>query len=135
MLNKWRDDFRRFMVGRYGNDELNRFFMTVILVLIVINLFVRTGLLFILEVLCLALCYARMFSRNINRRFQENQKFLNFRFQVTEKWKTWKFRFKEGKKYKIFRCPNCGQKIRIPRGHGKISIHCKKCGKDFLGRS
>lgn len=135
MLNDWRDKFRRFMVGRYGTDELNRFLMTAVLVLIVINIFVRTNVLFLLELLCLILCYARMFSRNTNRRFEENQKFLRYQFQAAEKWKTWKFRFQEGRKYKIFKCPNCGQKIRIPRGHGKISIHCKKCGNDFIGRS
>lgn len=35
--------------------------------------------------------------------------------------------------YCIFVCPSCGQKIRIPKGHGKIMIHCRKCGKEFEG--
>ena len=35
----------------------------------------------------------------------------------------------------VFKCPNCGQKIRIPRGHGKVSVHCRKCGHDFIGRT
>lgn len=135
MLNYVRDKFRRFMVGRYGSDELNRFLLYLIVAFIVMNWFVRTKLWFVLEVICLVLLYYRMFSRNINSRFRENQKYLAFQFKVMEWFKRLKYQVKEGRAYKIFKCPNCGQKIRIPRGHGKISIHCRKCGNDFLGKS
>ena len=74
------------------------------------------------------------------QRFKENQTYLNLRFRVTEwakgvKSGKWKEDLEEVKKYKIFKCPNCGQKIRIPRGHGKVSVHCRKCGHDFIGRT
>ncbi len=123
------------MVGRYGNDELNGFLSFLTLALIIVNLFVRSQIPFMLEILCLILCYLRMLSRNVNARFRENQKFLDIRFRMEELWKRWMKQRKEGRGYKIFKCPGCGQKIRIPRGHGKISIHCRKCGKDFMGRS
>ena len=82
----------------------------------------------------------RMFSKNTSQRFKENQRYLNLRFRVTEwakgvKSGKWKEDLEEVKKYKIFKCPNCGQKIRIPRGHGKVSVHCRKCGHDFIGRT
>lgn len=134
-FNNWKLKFARFMVGRYGNDELNRFLSAFIIILIVLNLFARTHALFLVELLCLAVIYYRMFSRNAGRRFQENQQYLNLRFRLTEKWHGWYRTLKESRKNKIFKCPNCGQKIRIPRGHGKISIHCRKCGNDFLGKS
>lgn len=134
-MRNLREKFARFMVGRYGSDELNRFLAMLTLVLIVINLFLRTNVMFILELACLILFYLRMFSRNINRRFQENQKYLHYQFQVTEAFRKWKFRFQESRKYKIFKCPNCGQKLRIPRGKGKISIRCRKCGHEFIGKS
>ena len=135
LLRRWQMSFARFMVGRYGSDELNRFLSVLILVLIVVNLFVRTNLLFFLELALLIWIYFRMFSKNTGQRFKENQWYLNLRFQVTEGWKKWPVRIKEMRQYKIFKCPNCGQKLRIPRGHGKISIHCRKCGHDFTGKS
>jgi uncharacterized paraquat-inducible protein A len=41
----------------------------------------------------------------------------------------------EGRIYKIFRCPHCKQKVRVPRGRGKISIHCPKCNTEFIRKS
>ena len=67
--------------------------------------------------------------------FQENQVYLRWRFYVGEWFRNLKFRIQEGRRYKIFKCPGCGQKIRIPRGHGKIQIRCRKCGREFFGRS
>ena len=134
-MRDWRDRFRRFMVGRYGTDELNRFLLTAVLVMILGNVFARNRLVFWLEDICLILCYFRMFSRNTGRRFQENQVYLRWRFYVGEWFRNLKFRIQEGRRYKIFKCPGCGQKIRIPRGHGKIQIRCRKCGREFFGRS
>ncbi len=37
--------------------------------------------------------------------------------------------------YKIFRCPDCKQKLRVPRGKGKINIICKNCGTEFVKRT
>lgn len=135
LLRRWQVNFAHFMVDRYGNDELNRFLSGAILILIVINLFARTKVLFVLEVALLIWIYFRMFSKKTGRRFWENQMYLRLRFQVTEGWKKWPARVREARQYKIFRCPNCGQKLRIPRGHGKISIHCRRCGHEFTGKS
>ena len=123
------------MIGRYGVDELNRFLMGVTMVLIVLDLFIRSHFLYLLGALCLILCYYRMLSKNISRRFTENQKYLNLEFRVRESWKNLKFKIGEGRKYHIYKCPGCGQKIRIPRGKGKISIHCPKCNTDFIKHS
>lgn len=134
-MNNLRDKFRRFMVGRYGMDELNRFLSAVILFFIVLNLFARQKILFWMEVLCLILIYGRMFSRNTGQRFRENQTYLHFRFYGEEWVRKFIPRMKEKRRYKIFKCPRCGQRLRIPRGHGKIQVHCRNCGHDFMGRS
>ena len=116
------------MVGRYGSDELNRFLVWVFIAILFVKIFIHFRI------------YYRMFSKNTSQRFKENQTYLNLRFRVTEwakgvKSGKWKEDLEEVKKYKIFKCPNCGQKIRIPRGHGKVSVHCRKCGHDFIGRT
>ena len=37
--------------------------------------------------------------------------------------------------YKVFKCPKCSQKLRVPRGKGKIMITCRRCGNEFKKRS
>ncbi len=121
-----RDKFNKFMQGRYGVDDLSRFTMGVALVLIILamfaNIFSRTvgSTLDILGVAAIVYAYIRIFSRNIQQRYAENQKFL----QMTSKFR---FRFnkekdlmKQRKTHHIYSCPGCGQKIRIPKGKGKI---------------
>lgn len=138
-MNRFREKLQRFMIGRYGMDQLGRFLFKVLCVLVVLNVFVRFGVLAlavnVLELAVIALLYFRMFSKNVNRRWQENQAYLRMQFYVSEYFKRLRFRFTEGRKYRIFKCPGCGQKVRIPRGHGKVSIHCPKCGTDFIKKS
>ena len=135
MLNHLKEKFRRFMVGRYGTDELNRFLSMLILVFVAFHLFTRNIMFFWMELLCLILIYVRMFSRNTGRRFKENQIYLHTCFQAGEWVRRFGSRLKACRKFKIFKCPQCGQKLRIPRGHGKIQVHCRSCGHDFMGRS
>ncbi len=134
-MEKWRRRFRQFMMGRYGADQLSRFLGGWVVALLIINLIVRTRVLYWLAVILLLYSYYRMFSRNISARFKENERYMRFRFQVSELWKKWKFRAEQARQYRIYKCPSCGQKIRIPRGHGKVSIHCPKCHTDFIRRS
>ena len=129
-----RDKFNKFMQGRYGVDDLSRFTMGVALVLIILamfaNIFSRTvgSTLDILGVAAIVYAY-------IQQRYAENQKFL----QMTSKFR---FRFnkekdlmKQRKTHHIYSCPGCGQKIRIPKGKGKIEIECPKCHTKFVKRS
>lgn len=134
-MDNLRDKFRRFMVGRYGMDELNRFLSSLILVFVVLHLLSRSPLFFWMELLCLILIYARMFSKNTGRRFRENQRYLQWIFHGSERARKLGRQLKERRKFKIFKCPNCGQRLRVPRGHGKIQVHCRSCGHDFMGRS
>lgn len=135
MREEVKEKIQRFMIGRYGVDELNRFLMMVTMVLIVLDLFLRSHVLYLLGALCLILCYYRMLSKKIGKRFEENQKYLNLEFRVKEGFKNLKFKVSQSRQFHIYKCPGCGQKIRIPRGKGKISIHCPKCQTDFIKRS
>lgn len=35
------------------------------------------------------------------------------------------------KQYKIVKCPNCKQKLRLPRGKNAITVTCRKCSFEF----
>ena len=136
-----RDKFNKFKQGRYGVDELSRFTMGAALVLIILTMFItmfnrNLGSIFdFLGIAAIVYAYFRIFSRNIQQRYAENQKYL----QMTSKFR---FRFnkeknlmKQRKTHHIYSCPGCGQKVRIPRGKGKIEIECPKCHTKFVKRS
>ena len=36
---------------------------------------------------------------------------------------------------RYFSCPHCRQQVRVPKGRGKISITCPKCGTQFIKKS
>ena len=77
-----RDKFNKFMQGRYGVDELSRFTMGAALVLIILTMFItmfnrNLGSIFdFLGISAIVYAYFRIFSRNIQQRYAENQKYL-----------------------------------------------------------
>lgn len=130
-----REKFNRFMIGRYGTDDLSKFLMIAAVVLMVINLFARIPVGNTLVLILIALVYIRMFSKNIQQRYQENLKYLNFCNRIRAFFKKKKNRAADMKTHHIFRCPSCKQKIRVPRGKGKIMITCPKCKTEFQKKS
>lgn len=136
-----RDKFNKFMQGRYGVDDLSRFIMGAALVLIILamfaNIFSRTAgsTLDILGVAAIVYAYMRIFSRNIQQRYAENQKFLQMTSKFRFRFNNEKDLMKQRKTHHIYSCPGCGQKIRIPKGKGKIEIECPKCHIKFVKRS
>ena len=135
-----KDKFYRFMQGRYGVDQFAKFTMGVALVSIVLAIFVNTGssagsLLDMLGLVAIVYTYFRIFSRNISKRTQENQKYLSATATIRQRLNKEKNIMKQRKDYHIYTCPSCGQKVRIPRGKGKIEISCPKCHSKFVKRS
>ena len=130
-----REKFQRFMAGRYGVDELSKFLNIVLLVLLILSIFIRSGILYLLALGILIYSYFRMFSRNISKRYEENQKFVNFRYRSVVKWNNFKKRFAQRKEYRFYHCPQCKQMVRVPRGRGKICITCPKCRTEFVKKS
>jgi hypothetical protein len=131
------DWLKRFMYGRYGGDNLSRALLLLSFILLMLtNLLPRAlmGLVFIAYIPAMV-CVYRIFSRNIYKRQQENYKYLRIRNAVMF-WSGRKLkRTKDLKTHKYFTCPNCRQKLRVPRKQGKISVTCPKCKNSFKGKS
>lgn len=110
--------------------------------------------------LLIAIILFRFFSTNLIRRRKENEAFLHllsfFKIKkrnddyahfeevnnekikkeekVKEKEKKREKKRKEkeeAKLYSFFNCPSCKEKIRVPKGKGKIRITCPSCGTKF----
>ena len=128
---KIREKLYRFMAGRDGTDQLNRFLSVLAMALIVLNLFLRSSVLWLLGFAALVLVYLRMFSRNIEKRRRENERYLQAKYKLTGGARNWIDRQKQRRDYAFFRCPACHAMLRVPRGKGKIRVTCRKCGNAF----
>lgn len=146
MLNKLRYRFAVFMQGRYGTDQLSRFLSTIVIVLILLEMVSNRFLAFpgvlkfvqiagIVNVVLLFIIYFRTFSRNIPRRYAENQKFLSLKNRLLFFLHGERRNARQRIEYHIYKCPHCNQKIRIPRGKGRIMVRCPKCGTEFMKQS
>lgn len=123
--------FRKFMLGRYGGDQFCFFLIISSFVLSVIFMFIPVPYLFLLTYVPLAFSIFRMFSKNISKRQQENFKFLRFTQPMRSFFYSLRARIKGSKTHRYYRCPKCKQTLRVPKGKGKISITCAKCGHKF----
>ncbi len=127
--------FIHFMQGRYGADEYSKFLVSVGLVLAVLMIFVRNVILSTLCWVILVYAYFRIFSRNIAKRYKENLHYLEFSGRIRRSMQKGKNTVVQRKQFHIYTCPTCKQKIRIPRGKGKIEIRCPKCTTTFVKKS
>ena len=130
-----KERMQRFMAGRYGNDQLNQFIFIVAIISMVLEIITRQSLFYTLTLVLLILAYVSVFSRNINKRYEENMKFLQKKDAILNKFRKQKYYAAQRRNFHIYTCPQCKQKIRIPKGKGKISITCPKCRTSFIKKS
>ena len=129
-----KEKFYRFMQGRYGGDQLSRSLMILTVACMVLSLF-GADFFYIIGFALLIYSYFRIFSRNRYKRQAENAVYLKYEYKVRQFFATWKRDMAQRKTHHIYRCPSCRQKIRVPRGKGKIEIRCPKCSNTFIKRS
>lgn len=125
----------RFMYGRNGMDQLNRALLTAYLVLFALQMLTAgilrsvmlTRIVDLLLWVVMILVMFRMFSRNLPKRREENQKWVSWWYQVRSRNSGARARHAD-KDHKYFTCKSCGAICRVPMGKGKIIITCPKCG-------
>ena len=130
-----KEKLRQFMIGRYGTDGLNQFLSIASLVLLLIAIVSRVQIFTWLGIALLIFCYYRTFSRNISKRTEENYKFYTLKDRIDGKFRGLKDQWANRKLYHYYRCPKCRQKLRVPRGRGRIQISCPRCGTQFIKTS
>ena len=122
--------------GRYGIDPLNRTLLIVALVFSIASTLTRSvqilsAILSGLSLALLAILILRMFSRNFEKRQQELQKY----FSITDRIRSFPQRMRDRRNYKYLSCPQCMQKLRVPRGKGRLRVTCTRCGNRFETKS
>ena len=133
-----REKMTRFMDGRNGNDQLNLFLYAADAILLIAATLVRGQAgrwMWLAVLILLGYIYFRMFSKNLTKRREENGKYLRVRYSIQAGLKIRREKWVQRKDYKFFTCPSCKTTLRVPRGHGKIKIVCRKCGNSFMGKS
>ena len=145
------------MFRRKVLDELGRTLLIVgIIATIISTLVFKYGtwprwVFSILAAAALIFCVLRMLSRNQTRIYNQNMRFLTFwtglrdffrnpfgkkgrrthRARKARKNPSWS----EIKQYKYFICPQCTQRLRVPRGKGRLRVTCTRCGHVFETKS
>lgn len=126
---------QHFMMGRYGADQYGQLLMGISVALLLVSMITRLDIFYILALGLMGYEYYRMMSRQVERRYAENQKFLNWRYQLVVKWNRKKEHFRQRKTHHFYKCPSCKQKVRVPKGKGRICITCPKCKEEFIKNS
>lgn len=131
-----KEKFEEFMRGRYGGDELSRFGIILAIILTIISSV--TEIAFFYWAGFFAMIYFgifRVFSKNISKRYQERVKYLNAVEPIRKFFRERKKERALKKNYEIFRCPDCGTKMKVPKGKGKVKISCPECKKEFIEKT
>ncbi len=121
--------------GRNGADELSGACTTVAVILVIIGLFTRATWTSVLALVLLGYSWFRVTSKNVTARAQENSKALKVAGPVLSFLSNPAATIRETRAYVHLACPSCGQRVRIPRGKGKVRITCPKCHTRFDGKA
>ncbi len=135
---RWLMDWlHNFMAGRRGMDQLSFALLLCYLLLALLSrifwlLYLPLGL---LSLVPLAFALFRTLSRDLARRSAENEWFL-LRLRKGAAWfRTQQMKFRDRKTHRYFKCPNCSNTLRVPKGKGKICITCPVCRKEFIRKT
>lgn len=145
-MNNWSSRFimwySKAMAGRHGGDQLSIALLVLYCILLMFSSIFHTLLLFLLALAALVFCILRMLSRNNGQRWKENTWFMSWwgpvwnrmrgisaHFHSEQEFAAMKARDRDVSRY--FKCPKCKNKLRVPKGKGKIVITCPVCHTSF----
>ena len=136
---KFREKLAAFFYGRYGVDQLYRFLMVVMFIVLlasmVLGFFEGTAVvcavLSLLSTALLAYMIFRVLSKNIVARQIENNRYLTVRNKITGWFSLQKRRFKERKTHSFKKCPGCKKTVRLKKIKGEHTVRCPLCSATF----
>ena len=130
-LDKLKAGVQRLMAGRHGADEFSLALLIAGLALSILGSLLRVGILALLSMALYIYGMFRMFSRDHQKRYAENQKYLSIAHGKMGGAKQFFVRLKNIRKYKYFKCPQCHSRLRLPRKVGEVTVTCGNCHHAF----
>ena len=125
-----KNKLQRFMYGRYGIDELYSFLLLVYVFIVVLNMFLNSKYLIIVEFFIVIIMFYRVFSKKIYKRSNENRMYLRFKNNILKPFRNIKRNIKD--KDNIYKkCRKCKRVLKLSRPYkgGIKHVKCPKCGK------
>ncbi|HJB49156.1 MAG TPA: hypothetical protein IAA40_07135 [Candidatus Olsenella excrementigallinarum] len=131
----WQRRLMEWLRGRQGPDDLAVFSVNLAIVIVLVNVFARTGWLGWVGLALVAYAMFRIQSRNLGARARENEAFLRALGPARPWVQNPRAAWAELRAYKHVRCSSCRQRVRVPRGKGRLRVTCPRCKTKFEVRS
>ena len=124
---------KNFFQKHPGFDLYSLFWLAIVVIFVSLGRFYLPLLLPAL----VALVYLifRLLSRNAPNRQVENARFQALIRALFQWFGKKKRTMQPDKEHYYFKCPTCGQPMRIPRGLGTVKITCRNCQAQFEATS
>lgn len=118
-------------MGRNGLDRFNRFLFIIYAVLIIVNAFVNSLIIYLLTLALAGYIVYRTLSKNLYRRGRENQGYMKAENAVKSFFVRQKNKIRDIKTHRYIKCKHCKAKLRVKRRKGKHNVRCPKCRQEF----
>lgn len=130
-MNRFLFKIQQFMMGRNGLDRFNRFLFIIYAIIIIINMFIHSLVLYLTALLLAGYIVFRTLSKNLYRRGRENQVYMKIENAVKTFFVRQKNKIRDIKTHRYIRCKHCKAQLRVKRRKGKHNVRCPKCRNEF----
>lgn len=141
-MNKLINMFQNIMRQSNGIDDLSKFLLKTGAIISIAGFLFSSKILTWIGFIVIILMYVRTFMKDKQKFHQHNRKYhavrnrmINYfngqRNSVDRKQE----QFNQRKTHRFYKCPNCKQKVRVPKGKGKIAITCPACSEKFVKKT
>lgn len=130
-MKRFFEKILNFFRRSYGIDNLYFVLFGVAAFLLILNLFLHSWIVWILEVAVIGYMLFRTFSSKKAKRAAENDAFFGFIRRIGGFFRSRKNRFRDRKQYIYKKCPKCRAVLRLRREKGKHTVICPACKNKF----
>lgn len=124
--------YKKLLGDRYGLDDLGKFEFYLLLILVILDIFLDSYIVGLLQLLIMITIIYRFMSKDIFRRLKENEKYCNIRYSILKPFKNIKRNITDKKH--IYKKCKCGTTIKVglPKKIGIKHTTCPNCSRRVM---